>query len=171
VNPSHQAQEQVETSSVMPVGQVSSTKSAISLRENTLSDLEIPSPNATIGTFGPPYRPASTPGSCSFTTATSSGLRGYLVQYGVEGVMPSMLSALRGCWRYAIAAAVSASPFVIPADLAKSIIWSATSCWSQTPPVDRSALMPARPASSTHGWFVSISPSLSSYYTANQNVG
>lgn len=143
MNPSHQAQEQVETSSVMPVGQVSS------------------SPNATIGTFGPPYRPASTPGSCSFTTATSSGLRGYLVQYGVEGVMPSMLSALRGCWRYAIAAAVSASPFVIPADLAKSIIWSATSCWSQTPPVDRSALMPARPASSTHGWFVSISPSLS----------
>ena len=89
------------------------------------------------------------------------------MQYGVEGMTPSMLSALRGCWRYAIAAAMSASPFVIPGDLAKSIILSATSCWSQMPPVERSALMPARPASSTHGWFVKISPPLSSYITPN----
>jgi hypothetical protein len=70
---------------------------------------------------------------------------------------------LRGCWRYAIAAAMSAASFVTPGDFAKSIMLSALSCWSQTPPVERSALIPAMPARLTHGSFVKMSPPLASY--------
>ena len=76
---------------------------------------------------------------------------------------PPMSSALRGCWRYAIAAAMRAAWFVTPGDFAKSIMLSALSCWSQTPPVERSALMPAPPARSTHGSLVKMSPPLASY--------
>jgi len=83
------------------------------------------------------------------------------VQYGVDGMMPSpMSSAFRGCWRYAIAAAMRSAWFVMPADFAKSIMLSALSCWSQTPPVDRSALIPSTPARLTHGSFVKMSPPL-----------
>jgi len=83
------------------------------------------------------------------------------VQYGVDGIMPSPLSsAFRGCWRYAMAAAMRSAWFVTPADFAKSIMLSALSCWSQTPPVERSALMPSTPARLTHGSFVKMSPPL-----------
>jgi len=128
------AQEQVEMSGVWPAGQVPS------------------SPNATTGVLGPPKRPGLTPGSCALTMPTSSWLRGGWVQYGVDGMMPPPISsALRACWRYAIAAAMRSAWFVTPGDLAKSIILSAFSCWSQTPPVERSALMPSIPARLTHG--------------------
>jgi hypothetical protein len=75
---------------------------------------------------------------------------------------PPMSSELHGCLRQAIAAAMSASSLLTPGDFAKSIILSALSCWSQTPPVERSALMPATPAKLTHGSLVRMSPPLAS---------
>jgi hypothetical protein len=72
------------------------------------------------------------------------------VQYGVDGTTPPpMSSALRGYWRNAIT----------PGDFAKSIMLSAVSCWSQTPPVEVSAL---RPSTLAHGWPVKMSPPLAS---------
>jgi hypothetical protein len=128
----------------------------------TISEI-IPAPNATIGKLGPPKRPGLTPGSCSLTMPTSSWLRGGLVQYGVDGMTPlPMSSAFRGCLRYAIAAAMRSAWFVMPGEFAKSIMLSALSCWSQTPPVDRRALIPSMPARLTHGSFVKMSPPLAS---------
>jgi hypothetical protein len=49
--------------------------------------------------------------------------------------------------------------FVTPGDFAKSIMLSAVSCWSQTPPVEASAL---RPSTLEHGWPVKMSPPLAS---------
>jgi hypothetical protein len=70
-----------------------------------------------------------------------------------------MSSALRGYWRNAIATAMRSAWFVTPGDFAKSIMLSAVSCWSQTPPVEESAL---RPSMLAHGWPVKMSPPLAS---------
>jgi hypothetical protein len=74
-------------------------------------------PKATIPALGEPNRPGSTPWSYVLMTPLSLQLRGVHAQNSVDGVTPPMFSALRGCWRYAIALAMSACPLFMPGTL------------------------------------------------------
>ncbi len=108
-------------------------------------------PNATIVVLGEPNRPRSTPSSWPLTRPFSSGLRGAFSQKGVDGTTPLILSALRGCLRYATALSINACLLLIPGSLAKSTIASALFCCEHASAFARSALIPFMPASTTQG--------------------
>jgi len=126
-------QVQVEISGVDPNGQVPEA------------------PNGTIGVLGEPKSPGATPATWELTIPFNSGLIGAFVQYGVDGMTPSILTAFLGCRRYAIACLIKASLLVTPGVLANVIIESAMSCWSQTSASTNRALTPPMPARNTHG--------------------
>lgn len=101
--------------------------------------------------LGDPNRPGSTPSSCPLTRPFSSGFRGAFSQKRVDGTTPLMLSALRGCLRYATALSIKACSLLIPGSLAKSTIASALFCCAHASAFARSALIPLIPASTTQG--------------------
>jgi len=109
------------------------------------------SPNGTNANFGPPNTPGSTPSNCLLTTPLNSSDLGALVQYGVEGTIPRMFKAFRGCCRYLIANAMREAWVERGDDFANEIMRSAMSCWAQGSASANKASKPPNPAKVTQG--------------------
>ena len=86
-------------------------------------------------------------------------------------MIPSIFKALRACCRYAMALAINSSELVTPGDLAKSIMASALSCWSQGSALASRALMPLMAARMTQGSEVKMSPPLMSCVCVGGEMG